>query len=650
MSPLLFSRSLGLLQRKFEVCQVRSACTVASRLSNVLTSHHPVLPYLLSFEAQVQSGARVNTPFLQYFPSSATVPRLGPSKALNKAQVLAAAVRVAARLREEFKLKRGDCVISAVSCNNYEEVVFRLAASFLGVVPATINWQADSPSKALYKISATNAKLIVTDAAWRDEQHTFNTTYRGLSSSVDLPSVDVGQFGVENEAVQPEFTALLSDLLDVIDRNVSADDVKLICFTSGTTGHPKGVKLSFKNYAATAASFNDLLSIAPSQPFCVAAVNPFHHTNTSALTDWVLRSASPSSCLVLFQRYWRGFWPQLLEVCSVRAQDSTSRTVVPLVASHVDFLQQQIDSESRLSEESFLNSMQNVDLLMGSAPVGPTTVQRVLRLFGKYPVVRYGATETTLQVLGTPNHSTNKEALAAAFEAGQHPLITGYYIGRPHCNTRAEVVQSLDRASPNFLCPQRCGYAGDIVCQGDNIMNGYVNVEPSHEQSLFHPDSETGGTWYLGLGDRGFKLVNTVDGKEDFYWVSRSSALLIKGGANYSYEQINDELATLISRYFHLQRASDFDVAVIGLRVTSEHDDDTACLIELLSEQAKQIKHQLEAQLCDIVLSAYHQRQVSKGALIAYLKFGKIPRNFKGAVLVPELKMLWQEKGDHRTF
>ena len=37
-------------------------------------------------------------------------------------------------------------------------------------------------------------------------------------------------------------------------------------------------------------------------------------------------------------------------------------------------------------------------------------------------------------------------------------------------------------------------------------------------------------------------LKNKADGGSDFFWCSRDSALLIRGGANYSYEQINAEL------------------------------------------------------------------------------------------------------------
>lgn len=58
--------------------------------------------------------------------------------------------------------------------------------------------------------------------------------------------------------------------------------------------------------------------------------------------------------------------------------------------------------------------------------------------------------------------------------------------------------------------------------------------------------------------------------------MSRTSNLLIKGGSNYSYDQISDELAKFLAKHYSLPQGS-FSVAAVGRRVSSEHDDD--CLV-----------------------------------------------------------------------
>ena len=77
---------------------------------------------------------------------------------------------------------------------------------------------------------------------------------------------------------------------------------------------------------------------------------------------------------------------------------------------------------------------------------------------------------------------------------------------------------------------------------------------------------------YVNLGDVVFRLASSHDSGYDYYWLSRDSALLIKGGSNYAYEQINVELAAFVANEYRLP-AADVEVAVVGLRLCSEHED-----------------------------------------------------------------------------
>jgi hypothetical protein len=66
--------------------------------------------------------------------------------------------------------------------------------------------------------------------------------------------------------------------------------------------------------------------------------------------------------------------------------------------------------------------------------------------------------------------------------------------------------------------------------------------------------------------------------------VSRTSNLLIKGGSNYSYNQISDELSKFVARQFRLAPSS-FALAAVGRRFSSEHDDD--CLVMVRIQQSR---------------------------------------------------------------
>jgi acyl-CoA synthetase (AMP-forming)/AMP-acid ligase II len=137
--------------------------------------------------------------------------------------------------------------------------------------------------------------------------------------------------------------------------------------------------------------------------------------------------------------------------------------------------------------------------------------------------------------------------------------------------------------------------------------------------------------WYTGLRDIVFALKNEADGQMDYYWMTRDSALLIRGGANYSYDQVAAELSQVLTEEFGL-KAEHFRLAVIGLRVESEHEDSCCVTIELGQEAADGEK-ELEANF-----AAKARERVRKGFRPDYVRFAAIPTNFKGLFLYPELR------------
>jgi acyl-CoA synthetase (AMP-forming)/AMP-acid ligase II len=268
-------------------------------------------------------------------------------------------------------------------------------------------------------------------------------------------------------------------------------------------------------------------------------------------------------------------------------------------------------------------------MMIGSAPVGPTTIKRILEFSNHLPIVRFGSTETCLQVMATPR-TLPQDALRKAFEAGwshcyQGERTVGYYIGRDHSPfTRVRAVKSIDLGNKDYLRTCDVGEPGYLVTQGPNIMSHYM-ADAEATRSVFHKG------WYTGLRDIVFALKNEADGQLDYYWMTRDSALLIRGGANYSYDQVAAELAKVLVEGFNLE-TEQFKLAVIGLRVESEHEDSCCVTIELGQKVADK-QQQLEAEFLDKA----HQR-VPKSFRPDYVRFAKIPTNFKGLVLISELR------------
>jgi acyl-CoA synthetase (AMP-forming)/AMP-acid ligase II len=550
-------------------------------------------------------------PFLFYYSSGEG--KYGLCTTLTRDSLWVQARKAASVIRNA-KSKTGDYFALCFSANHYFDLAFRLASIMTGTTPVTINWQADTIAQISYKIELTECKLAVTDSGFNPE---YLDSIGNQFSSIKVFQVD--DLDSQTELPENEFSA-----------NLDLESTRIIVFTSGTTGQPKGVQLPYRAFRTNRSTFEQFLEIKPSHNFAVFIVNPLHHTNSTAITDWALRR--PNTHIHLIEKYTTNYWKILSEVASRNYE----RLVAPTVSRHFDFLEN-LDRTGTLpiNSEELKTAMHKTDFLIGSAPVGPATVKRLQHYAGRSPIVRFGSTETCLQVMGTPRHLSEKATLEAHKRGWNHrvngQVQPGYYIGRPHYPfTEARIVQSITPATQGYMKDCDIGRPGYLVTRGINLMSGYVKDEKATREA-FHQG------WYTGLKDIAFALKNQKDGELDYYWVSRESTLLIRGGANYAYDQINAELTHFIAHHFKLP-ADSFDIAVVGLKVNSEHEDSCCVTIDIREQQAQKRVAEIEKTFKDT--AAQH---VSKGARPDYIRFAEIPRNFKGAVLIKELAAEFSE-------
>ena len=565
----------------------------------------PIDEYRAAFEEREH-------PFLNHY----TFPEGQVKKlALTRGEFWDLAYSTAAYL-SEHGLSKGDRIVHCFSFNNLYDLVFRLAAILVGCVPVTINWQADDNERIIYKAKITDAKLVVYDDGFASRVEEIKPKLLPMSF---LEAEKVDGYQATRRLTYPL---------------LSYDDEKMIIFTSGTTGQPKGVSLSHRSYLANQLSFEQYFGVSETTKLDLFLTNPLHHSNSSAISDWGMRRSG--TIIHLLQRYSTVYWKILVEA----ARSKRDLLVAPLVSRHIDFLED-LTTQSKLpvEEAKLKEALSRTDILMGSAPVGPTTVKRILKFSNHLPRVRFGATETCLEVMATPIAMSENE-LMEAFEAGwshhyKGEEMVGYYIGREHPPiTRIKAVKSIDPESNDYLRPCEIGESGYLITQGANVMSYYIG-DAEATKNVFREG------WYTGLRDIVFTLKNRKDGQLDYYWMSRDSELLIRGGANYAYDQITAELNKFVREHFHL-KPEQFQLAVVGLRLESEHDDSCCVTIEL-SKEAANVEAQLKAEFIKKASTV-----VSKGARPNYLRFGQIPRNFKGAVIYPQLKQDFLDSLKHR--
>jgi acyl-CoA synthetase (AMP-forming)/AMP-acid ligase II len=559
-------------------------------------------PYSSPLEEYRAAFKEREQPFLQFYFFDGKAVK---SRALSRGEFWDLACAGAAYLSEQGVTK-GDRVLHCFSSNSLYDAVFRLSAVLVGCAPVTVNWQVDDDERIAHKAKITGARCLVFDEEF--------------ASRIDaIKSRSPVKLALEARKVETykniPFTAY---------PRLGYDDERIVIFTSGTTGEPKGASLPYRSYLANQLTFEGYFDVSEKTGLDILLVNPLHHTNSTAFLDWGMRRSGTRIHLV--QRYATLYWQILADVASKKRD----LLIAPMVARHIDFINElSARSELPVKEDALKEALGQTDIMIGSAPVGPTTVQRVIRLSNHLPIVRFGSTETCLQVMATPR-TLSPDGLLKAFEAGwshtyRGEKTVGYYIGREHFPvTRVKVVKSTDPGNKSYLLPCDAGEPGYLVTQGANIMNQYVNDDEATE-SAFR------GGWYTGLRDIAFALPNKEDGQLDYYWVTRDSALLIRGGANYAYDQVAAELAKILTEDFHID-AGQFKLAVVGLRIESEHEDSCCVTIEL-SEEVSHKRQELEADFKDRA-----RKRVPKGFRPDFVRFAKIPTNFKGLVLIPELR------------
>lgn len=563
-----------------------------------------------AFEPYAQAFRKGDAPFLTWHELTPTGIR---PLHLKRGEFLDLARRAAQALLAHG-VGKGDRVVHGFSQNHYLDLVFRLAASWLGAVPVTINWEADTAERVCYKLEHTTARLLIHDTPFAKA-----FVARIAATLPNLPRLDL-------ERPLNDWSPLAADPEDLSDQ-----DEKIVIFTSGTTGLPKGVSHDYTSYTANCATFDAFWSLAPNDEMTAVVTSALHHANATAISDWCMRREGAR--LHLLPRYATSYWATLCEI----AETTTGLVVAPLVSRHFDFLAE-LEERGQLpvSRERLGAALAKVQILIGSAPVGPTTIKRIRAFAGHLPVVRFGSSETCLQVMGIPP-AMSDQSRQAAFERGwADENRCGYYIGRAHPgHTEVRVVAAIEQERADFMQDVAVGQPGYLITRGANLFCGYVG-EPEETAKVLHQG------WYLGLRDIGFCLHNPEDGGEDFYWMSRHSTLLIKGGANYAYDQIDAELNGFLRERLGLG-ASAIEVAVVGLRLDSEHEDQTCATVYLREDTPE-----LRAAVKDLLLGP-EARSLTKGARPDRLHFGEIARNFKGAVLVEALKQAFIDGGGLRN-
>ncbi len=477
--------------------------------------------------------------------------------------------RIARLLIDTYGVKKGDRV--AISMRNFPEWILAFdAVTSIGAIAVAMNalWQ---PDELAYGLADSGAKVLFADPERLERL-----------AHID-PAPDVQVIAVRSKASHPKATHL-EDLLAAIPEgpypavDVGPDDPATIFYTSGSTGHPKGVVSSQRNIISALFSWELdgragalMTGIEPAvpehQPGTLLAVPLFHATGSHAV---YLASYRAQRRIVCMYKWDPEFAAELIEREKLTSVTAPAAMTGDLV---------------RVAKETSRDLSSLVTVGGGGAPRAPEQVKQIGSSFAKaMPNTGWGMTETN--AIGTGIGGPE-------------------YLGRPASSGRASYVLDLkvvDDAGNTLPANQR----GELMVRGTSVFRGYWNRPEVNAEVFVDGWFKTGDVAYLD--DEGYLFI-----------VDRIKDLIIRGGENIGCGQVEAALLT---------HPAVREAAVYGVPD------------ERLGEEVGATVYAADP-VTPEALQAYLAERLARFEVPRYLRIatGPLPRTASGKVLKREIKL-----------
>jgi long-chain acyl-CoA synthetase len=463
---------------------------------------------------------------------------------LTYAQAWRAAARIGQVLVQQCGVQKGDRV--AISMRNYPEWVLGFtAATSVGAIAVAMNghWQAE---ELAYALADSGAKVLLADQERLDRwaagpatpglqvlavrATTLPDGVRSLQALVD--AVADPDTGADADVPMPPVALL-------------PDDLAIMLYTSGSTGHPKGVPSSHRNVITALMSW-ELDGVIAALTAGVEIVPPAEQPGTLLAVPLFHVTGLHASCLA-------GYRAQRRMVCMYRWDPEAAARLVDR-----DRLTSLIAPSAMTGDMVRVAQAGGHDLSSllvlggGGAPRPPEQVRQIKASFANaLPNIGWGMTETNAIGAGVGGED---------------------YLARPSSSGRCSQVLQL-RVVDELGEPLPAGQPGELLVRGTSVFKGYWNRPDTNQQAFI-------GDWFR-TGD-----VATIDGEGFVTIVDRIKDLIIRGGENIGCGQV--EAALLM--HPDVQEAAVYAVPderlgeEVGATVYGNPALDVAALREFLTE------------------------------------------------------------------
>lgn len=400
-------------------------------------------------------------------------------------------------------IKRGDKVgILLGNCPEYIISYFGILKAGATVVPLNNMLKTE---ELRFIVSDCKASIIITSPL-------FMKIARQLRLRVDSLGDIIIVGGDYSDAIN--FSRMLTEPLDnkISTTGLGPEEIAAILYTSGTTGHPKGVMLTHNNLISNVCASIGTISASHKDNFL--CLLPMFHSFT--FTVCILIPIYLGARVTIMESV-RHFGKVLRNVITRRV---TIFVAVPPVYSILANI-----PVPRVLVSRLLNLFNPLRLCISGAAPLPTEVLKRFEAKFRIPLLEgYGLTETSPVVSINPLEGIHKPGS----------------VGLPIPDVEVKVVNE-DGTEPPL------GNVGELLVKGPNVMKGYLNLPSATSQTI--------KDGWLYTGD-----MAKIDEDGYIYIVDRKKDMVIVRGLNVYPREVEEVL------YSHPEVA---EAAVVG--VPDEH-------------------------------------------------------------------------------
>ena len=398
--------------------------------------------------------------------------------------------------------------IAVMGKNSYLWAISYLAATIIGIV-VPIDKEASKENVKEF-LNVSNSKAIIADDKYLNEIFEFKSELKNETMLIDM----------QNTSKYMNLSDLIADGKKLIDDGnseyenikINPDEMKILLFTSGTTGNSKAVMLSHKNICSNIVSIASIVKVDNATR--VLSILPLHHTYECTIGYLLVVYGGGTICYCEGLRYItkniQEYQPTFI-LCVPLLLENVYKKVIKTLKSSLP--EKYTKEESKIIDNLpfYLKGIVKKKIkkslggkiktfIVGAAAIKPDLVEAFFKL-GIKVLQGYGLTECAPLVAG--NNDFYYKAASC---------------GMPIPNVEYKIDNPNDEG------------VGEIIVKGPNVMLGYYENEEATKNVL--------KDGWFHTGDLGY-----VDDEEFLYISGRSkNMILTKNGENIYPEEIENIL------------------------------------------------------------------------------------------------------------